>query len=261
MATSPKALVLVAPGINCDRETALAFEQAGAAADRVHINDIIAEPGRLNRYQILAFAGGFSFGDDIASGQVLAAKLKHRLVEPLDEFIHSGKLILGICNGFQVLVKLGLLPAAGGDYTARQAALTFNASAKFEDRWVYLSPGGGSRCVFTRGIDRLMYLPVRHGEGRFVPETPELLESLKNDGQIALRYVDNQGLEAGYPDNPNGSIDGIAGICDPTGRIFGLMPHPEVFIRPTQHPRWTRGEGKVADGIEFFQNGVSFFHQ
>ncbi len=259
-----KALVLLAAGVNCDRETALAFEQAGAAADRVHINDLIERPDLLADYQILALPGGFSFGDDIASGQVLARKLKYRLAGPIKDFTAAGRLVIGICNGFQVLVKLGLLPALRTDPKApsgafeQQASLTFNSSAKFEDRWVYLQTDPASKCVFTRGLTEPIYLPVRHGEGRFVIND-EGLAALKAAGQVALRYVDAGGRSAGYPANPNGSIDDIAGVCDPTGRIFGLMPHPEVFTRPTHHPRWTRGEGDPPDGIRIFQNAVGYF--
>lgn len=238
----------MAAGVNCDVETAHAFELAGAVAERVHVNDIIERPDILAGYQILALPGGFSFGDDIASGQVLAKKLKHRLAGPIDRFVDDGKLILGICNGFQVLVKLGLLPGS----------LTFNASAKFEDRWTHLKTDPGSKCVFTAGIEDVVYLPVRHGEGRFVIGD-EGLAKLKSAGQVVVRYVDADGASGSYPANPNGSLDDIAGVCDPTGRIFGLMPHPEVFVRPTQHPRWTRGEGGTPDGIEIFRNAVAFF--
>ena len=252
-----KVLVLLAAGVNCDRETALAFELAGASADRVHVNDLIECPGLLADYQILALPGGFSFGDDIASGQVLARKLKHRLAAPIADFVSQGKLVLGICNGFQVLVKLGLLPGRGPNRPL-QAALTFNASAKFEDRWVHLKPDAGSKCIFTRGLKSAIYLPVRHGEGRFVIGDEDLT-ALRAAGQVAVRYVDAAGDSGDYPANPNGSIDDIAGICDPTGRVFGLMPHPEVFVRPTQHPRWTRGEGTRPDGIEIFKNAVAFF--
>jgi phosphoribosylformylglycinamidine synthase subunit PurQ / glutaminase len=269
MKSKVKALVLLAAGINCDSETALAFELAGATADRIHVNDIIARPQLLNDYAILALPGGFSFGDDIASGQVLARELKYRLAEPLSDFIDQGKLVLGICNGFQVLVKMGLLPAVAGGreagptgpsaaFPAQQAALTFNSSARFEDRWVTLKVDPKSPCVFTEGIDELLTVPVRNGEGRFIPESPDLLEQLKAANQAVVRYVDSEGNSGGYPINPSGSVDDIAGVCDPTGRIFGLMPHPEVFVRSTQHPRWTRGEGGHPHGLSIFKNAVSF---
>lgn len=268
MPVKVKTAVLRAPGINCNHETRLAFELAGATAEEVHVNDLIADPKRLREYQILAFPGGFSFGDDIASGQVLAGKLKHRLAEPLAEFVAAGKLVLGICNGFQVLVKLGLLPSTNNGQVAtdptdsswiQEAALTHNESGRFEDRWVNLKVASGSRCVFTQGLPGVIYLPVRHGEGRFLPRDPALLEQLREGGQIAVRYSDEHGNSGPYPLNPNGSVDDIAGICDPTGRVFGLMPHPEVFVRPSQHPRWTRGSGGEIDGMAIFKNAVSYW--
>jgi phosphoribosylformylglycinamidine synthase subunit PurQ / glutaminase len=271
MNSKVKALVLLAAGINCDGETALAFELAGAEADRIHVNDLIARPQLMRDYAILAIPGGFSFGDDIASGQVLARELKYRLAEPLRDFIDRGKLVLGICNGFQVLVKMGLLPAAatGSDvrpqtrgsaatFPGQQAALTFNSSARFEDRWVNLKVDPKSPCVFTKGIEELISVPVRNGEGRFIPESPESLARLKAGNQVVVRYVDPAGNPGGYPINPSGSVDDIAGVCDPSGRVFGLMPHPEVFVRTTQHPRWTRGEGRRPQGLSIFKNAVGF---
>ncbi len=260
MSLKVKTLVLLAAGINCDRETALAFELAGAVADRVHINDIVANPKLLEDYQILALPGGFSFGDDIASGQVLARQFKHRLSTELKDFIERDKLILGICNGFQVLIKLGLLPATGKGYGRQQAALSFNRSAKFEDRWVYLKPDPSCRSIFTKNLEQLVYLPVRHGEGRFIADE-QTLSNLRSSGQIALRYVDSEGQVSEYPANPNGSMDNIAGLCDPSGRVFGMMPHPEVFVRSTQHPRWTRGQRPAPAGLEIFKNAVAFVHK
>ncbi|HEB13307.1 MAG TPA: phosphoribosylformylglycinamidine synthase I [Actinobacteria bacterium] len=257
MSLKVKALVLLAAGINCDRETTLAFELAGAVPHRVHINDLIANPKLLADYQILALPGGFSFGDDIASGQVLAWYLKNRLAAELKSFIDEDKLIIGICNGFQVLIKLGLLPALGKDYSRQQATLSFNTSAKFEDRWVYLKPDPNCRSIFTNNLEKLVYLPVRHGKGRFMADE-QIMNDLKSSGQIALRYVDSEGSFGEYPANPNGSIDNIAGLCDPTGRVFGMMPHPEVFVRLTQHPRWTRGQRPTPTGLKIFKNAVDF---
>ncbi len=251
-------LVLTAPGINCDRETALALALAGATTETTHINDLTGPPELMRDFRILALSGGFSFGDDIASGRVLARKLRDRLGTHLAEFTAAGKLILGICNGFQVLVKLGVLPALPGEPPGQQASLTFNTSDKFEDRWTYLEIDQGCNSVFTRGIDSPIYLPVRHGEGRFIPKDDAIAAGLQSAGQIALRYVDESGQRRGYPINPNGSVDNIAGISDPTGRIFGLMPHPEVFVSRTQHPRWTREEVTLGDGLRIFQNGVEF---
>ncbi len=264
MTAKVKTAVLRAPGINCNHETATAFELAGAVAEEIHVNDLIAAPERLREYQILVFPGGFSFGDDIASGQVLASKLKYRLAEPLAEFVAADKLVLGICNGFQVLVKLGLLPAtdapeSGKSVWTQGAALTHNESGRFEDRWVNLKVASDSPCVFTKGSPEVIYLPIRHGEGRFLPQSPELLERLRGAGQIVVRYSDENGKSGSYPLNPNGSVDDIAGICDPTGRVFGLMPHPEVFIRSSQHPNWTRGTGRTIDGMAIFKNAVNYW--
>ena len=256
----PRVLVLLAAGINCDRETAFAFEQAGAVAERVHINDLVLGLKTLREYQILVLPGGFSFGDDIASGKVLANKLKYKLGEGIEEFRSQGKLILGICNGFQVLVKLGLLPGLGGDYQTQKVTVTFNDSGRFEDRWVYLKVNKKSSCIYTRGLEKLLYLPVRHGEGKFVAEE-KLLKSLEQKGQTVARYVDERGNFGDYPINPNGSMDHVAGICDEAGLIFGLMPHPEGYIRRTQHPRWTREKlPEEGDGLAIFRNAVEYFH-
>lgn len=255
----PKALVLTGYGINTDYETALAFELAGARAERVHLNELIANKGQLHDYHITAIPGGFSFGDDIAAGKVLANKLRLNLKEELLNFIEGGKLLIGICNGFQVLVKMGLLPGINGD-NSQQATLTFNDSAKFEDRWVYLKVNPNSKCIFTQGLERL-YLPVRNGEGKFVPQDG-ILEQLKENEQIVLKYVDEQGAEAGYPWNPNGSVENAAGICDPTGRIFGLMPHPEAYLFRVNHPRWTREElPEEGQGLKIFKNAVRYCKQ
>lgn len=257
--TKPKALILLAAGINCDKETEFAFNLAGADARRVHINDLIAEKKDPSQYHILVLPGGFSFGDDIASGKVLANKLKYRLEDQIQKFIEDKKLILGICNGFQVMVKLGLLPGFNGDYKTQQATLTFNDSARFENRWVYLKLNKNSNCVFTKGIRGLIYLPVRHGEGKFIPKDEMVLEKLFKDGQIVVQYVDERGNFGPYPVNPNGSVDEIAGICDETGRVFGLMPHPEGYIRRTQHPRWTRQVLPLeGDGLAIFKNAVNY---
>lgn len=255
-----KVLILLAAGINCDLETEEAFKQAGALAKRVHVNDLLAAKEGLQDYHILVLPGGFSFGDDISSGQVLAKKLKYKFMGPIQEFIARGKLVLGICNGFQVMVKLGLLPGFEGNYQEQKATLTFNDSGKFEDRWVYLKINPKAPCVFTKGIEGL-YLPIRHGEGKFVSQDEEVLEKLVEGNQVVAQYVDSKANFGGYPVNPNGSQRHIAGICDPTGRIFGLMPHPEVFVRKTQHPRWTRGDLKESDGLKIFKNAVAYVRE
>lgn len=255
---TPKVLVLTGYGINCDMETQHAFKLAGAEAKRVHINDLINGKERLEDYHILAFPGGFSFGDDIASGKVLANMIKYNIGEQIQEFIDTGKLIIGICNGFQAMVKMGLLPGFNGDYATQEVTLTFNDSGRFEDRWVHLKAKERSKCVFMKGIDRI-YLPVRHGEGKFIAKNPQVFAGLKKGNHIVLQYTDTQGNPAGYPHNPNGSIDNIAAICNETGRIFGMMPHPEAFQHRTNHPRWTREElPEEGAGIAIFRNAVEY---
>ncbi len=248
-----RALILRAPGTNCDAETAFAFQQAGAIASSAHVNQLIRGEERLSDYQILVIPGGFTYGDDISAGKVLANELKLRLGDDIRSFIDSGGLILGICNGFQVLVKAGILPGLPDGETP-PITLAANDSGKFECRWVYLKVNEKSPCLFTKGIDRL-YLPVAHGEGKVVFSI-ENLSALN----IALYYTDEPGnTNAGYPCNPNGSVADIAGICDPSGRIFALMPHPERHIRGTQHPRWTReGAKEYGDGFPIFQNAVKW---
>jgi len=255
----PKVIVLRAAGTNCDTETAFAFEHAGAISEPVHINQLVKGEKKLRDYHILAVPGGFTYGDDVASGKILANELKYKLAGDLEKFVKAGKLIIGICNGFQVLVKSGLLPGKGMDGEELKATLTTNDTARYEDRWVYLRAKAEqeSRCLWTRGIEGMIYIPAAHGEGKFVPKDDEVLGKLWANGQVVFRYVDPHGRIAGFPWNPNGSVDNIAGICDITGRIFGLMPHPERHLFPSQHPRWTRGEAKgEGDGVRIFRNGV-----
>jgi phosphoribosylformylglycinamidine synthase I len=248
-----KTLILRAPGTNCDVESAFAFEQAGAQVDLVHVAELIRRQKYLSDYQIMVIPGGFTYGDDISAGKILANELRLKLGNEIEKFVDDGKLILGICNGFQVLVKAGMLPESKGT-NSQALTLASNDSGKFECRWVYLRANKTSPCIFTRGID-LMYLPVAHGEGKVVIE-PELPEELN----VALYYADETGdIRAGYPHNPNGSVNNIAGICDATGRIFALMPHPERFIRWTQHPRWTREPRRdYGDGFRVFLNAVEW---
>lgn len=256
----PKALVLTGYGINCDYETQHAFNLVGADAKRVHVNDIIDKMENLEDYQILAFPGGFSFGDDISSGKVLANKLKFNIFDDLQKFIGDGKVIIGICNGFQSMVKLGILPAFERNYKKQVTTLTFNDSGRFEDRWVYLKINPKSRCIFTKNID-MLYLPVRHGEGKFVAKEI-FLQKLNKNNQVALWYVDERGDLSNYPWNPNGSLENIAGICDETGRIFGLMPHPEAYLYKTNNPRWTREKlSEEGMGVKVFRNAVDFIKE
>ncbi len=239
-----------APGTNCDAETAFAFEQAGAQPELRHVNMLIREPGLFSQYQIFVVPGGFTYGDDIAAGRILANELRLRLGEHIQRFVEDGRLILGICNGLQVLVKANILCGLKSN-REYPLTLTNNDSGRFECRWVHLRVNSASQCIFTRGM-QTMYLPVAHGEGKIVTEP-----GISN---IVVQYADENGdARAGYPHNPNGSVDSIAGICDSTGRIFALMPHPERFIRWSQHPRWTRGfRNEYGDGFGIFQNAVSW---
>ena len=257
----PKVLILRTAGTNCDKETAFAFEVAGAEPELVHINELVRREKRLDAYHILVIPGGFTYGDDIASGKILANELKFKLEDRLQQFIRDEKLIIGICNGFQILVKAGLLPNLSGDFRTIEATLTLNDSNKFEDRWVYLKGSGKNKCVWTKGISGVIELPVAHGEGKFIPKNKQILEELKRAGLVIFEYVDEKGAKKGYPYNPNGSVEGIAGLCDRTGRIFGLMPHPERHITFLQNPAWTRKEKAPlwsGDGLAIFKNGVCF---
>ncbi|MBA7709557.1 Phosphoribosylformylglycinamidine synthase [subsurface metagenome] len=255
-----KAIVLRAAGINCDLETEHALELAGAKARRVHINRIIEDKKALDEFQIIVFPGGFSYGDDVAAGKILANQIVHHLYEPIQKFIDNGKLVLGICNGFQVLVKAGILPGDNSNSKQGTVTITYNDSGKFEDRWVYLAPQT-EKCIFIEP-GRQIYLPVAHGEGKVVTKDTDTLEKLKSDGHIAFKYVDKNGKEGDYPINPNGSMDSIAGLTDTTGRVLGLMPHPERHVRPTQHPCWSRLEKRQdGDGMTMFDNAVKYIQE
>jgi phosphoribosylformylglycinamidine synthase I len=251
-----QAVVLRAAGINCDMETEYALELAGAKAQRVHINRIIENKALLDKFHILVFPGGFSYGDDVAAGKILANQVIHHLSEAVGKFVDDGKLVLGICNGFQVLVKAGILPGDNADHQ-HGVTITYNDSGKFEDRWVYLAPQT-DRCVFMEA-GRQIYLPVAHGEGKVVTSDDAVLERLLSQDHVAFKYVDKNGKEGDYPVNPNGSMGSIAGLTDATGRVMGLMPHPERFVRPTQHPRWTRVKNiRDGDGMMMFNRAVRF---
>ncbi|UCF90142.1 MAG: phosphoribosylformylglycinamidine synthase subunit PurQ [Desulfobacterales bacterium] len=268
-----RVLVLGGYGLNCDHETAYAFELAGASPCRVHINSLINGSVRLDAFQILVLIGGFSWGDDHGAGVIQAVRLKTQIGDKILEFVDQGNLVLGICNGFQTLANLGLLPGLDGDYEKRSVALTFNDCGNFRDQWVNLKTDTASPCIFTRGIDQLE-LPVRHGEGKLYGAKPTI-ERLLDTHQAALRYVLPNGEPARnrFPFNPNGSVHDIAGICDPTGRIFGLMPHPEAYNHWTNHPDWTRNreaakrQGKpppdadITPGLRMLQNAVNFIRE
>jgi phosphoribosylformylglycinamidine synthase subunit PurQ / glutaminase len=248
----PRAIVLRAPGTNCEEETAAAWALAGAEVETWHVGRVLEEPGALDRFQILTIPGGFSYGDDLGAGRILATRLA-ALGDALHRFHGRGGLVLGICNGFQVLVRSGLLPGDG----ASRVTLTHNDSGHFEARWVRLMPTPG-RSPFLDD-DGPIELPVAHGEGKFLAADPASLSALEGAGQVVLRYVDEEGRPTQeFPANPNGSAGAVAGLCDPTGRIFGLMPHPERNVDPLHHPRWTRlPERPEGDGLRIFRNAIN----
>jgi phosphoribosylformylglycinamidine synthase len=263
-----KAIILTGNGTNCEMEMARACKMAGAdAADIVHISELLCGTKRLEGYSFLNLPGGFLDGDDLGSAKAganrfLSARVadgKEMLFDQLIKFIRSGGLILGVCNGFQLMIKLGLLPALGGNYTRQSATLTFNDSGRFEDRWVYLKAEVKSPCIYTRGTN-ILYFPVRHGEGKFIPQNQAVLNQLEKKNLCALRYCDENGLASTqYPANPNGSINAVAGICDESGRLFGLMPHPEAYLSRVNHPRWTREKlPEEGQGLALFRNAVTF---
>jgi len=256
--TKPRVLIVSATGSNRDRDVAWACDLAGGAPEIAHLNQVTSGDRNLADYQMLVLPGGFSQGDDLGAGKLWAVALAHRLGDDLRAFHAKRRPILGICNGFQALVKSGLLPADDKLFPAsRLATLTRNERGHFECRWVHLQPNPDSPCVFTKGLTEPIHCPVAHGEGQFVARDVESYERLETRGGIVLRYTDDQGALAGYPHNPNGSAGNIAGICDPTGTILGLMPHPENHIRPEQHPQFHRGVSGRS-GLALFQNGIRY---
>jgi len=246
--TRPRTLVLRAPGTNCDEETAFAWELAGGAPERLHINQLVRGERRLAEFQILTIPGGFSYADSLGAGKLLANELTYRLQDPLHRFVEQDGLILGICNGFQALCKAGLLP---------QATLFFNDSGRFECRWVTLEPVNKGTCLWTRSIGHLVELPVAHGEGKFVPASDRALSQFWARDQVVFRYASPDGSDADYPLDPNGSVDHIAGLCNEKGTVFGLMPHPERHVLPWQHPRFRREERREGDGLAIFRNAIA----
>jgi phosphoribosylformylglycinamidine synthase I len=273
----PRVLILHAKGTNRDREALQACDLAGGQGEIVHVNQVRDGSRRLSDYQMLVLPGGFSYGDDLGAGRLWALDLRHVLRDQVRAFIAAGRPAIGICNGFQALVKSGWLPGlVSGQQTGEQTAsreasdwatdggpaatLTRNASNHFECRWVWLEPDPQSPCVFTAGLSEPIYCPVAHGEGRFVPRDAEMLQVLQAQHLVAVRYISPDGAPVGYPHNPNGSVADIAGICTVTGTVFGLMPHPEDHILPEQHPRWARGErGNM--GLVLFENGIRYAAQ
>jgi phosphoribosylformylglycinamidine synthase len=257
-----RTLIITGFGLNCENETAAAFKLVGAESEKIHLSDMLSGNKKIGSFHILAFIGGFSFGDHLGAGTVLANKLKHKLKKEIESFIADGKLLIGICNGFQTISRMGLVPALDGNYFVQEVALAHNDSGLFRDDWVYLKANPASPCIFTSGID-IIRLPVRHGEGKFTADK-NVLKKIKDKNLIALQYCDEKGnTECGFPANPNGSQMNIAGICDERGRIFGLMPHPEAFLSPFNAPDWTEKKinNELLDeghGLKIFRNAVRY---
>jgi len=278
----PKTIILKTAGINCDEELRHAFELAGSDTEIIHINQFVSGERSISEFDIIGFPGGFSYGDDLSAGRVLSTEFMAHLTNDLMAFCESGGLIIGICNGFQVLVKAGILPDPNNiikaPNNAAKATLFWNESGKFEDRWVTLRVEPNTKCVWTKGYSAIVEFPIAHAEGNFIPKDPALIDELKSNGQVVFRYTDPSNPNAcdegmvPYPVNPNQSTANIAGICDPSGRVLGLMPHPERFLYVENHPRWTRqregsNEGMpvaewdkagTPDGLPMFINAVEY---
>ncbi len=262
-----RSLVLFGNGINCEQETYLAHKMAGFSPELVHIYELLDKPQMIHKFCFITLPGGFLDGDDLGSAKAQSVKWKYQplkgkggyFIDELIKFVEDGKIILGICNGFQLLVKTGLLPGLDKNYREQVVTLTFNDSGKFEDRWVYLKVNRMSPCVFLKGLE-FIYLPVRHGEGKFVAKSEDLIKKMKEKNHISLQYADKTGkVTQEYPYNPNGSEESIAGVCDETGRIFGLMPHPEAYLDLKLHPRWKREAlPEEPDGLRIFKNAANY---
>lgn len=265
MASKVPVLIITGYGLNCEAESRHAWELAGAQANLVHLHDLLEHPGLLHEHSALMFIGGFSYGDHMSSGHVFALRLRNRLREDLQRFIDDGKLVLGVCNGFQIMIKLGLLPGLDGEYFDQKLALMQNDCGTFQNFWVDLSFEPDSPCIFTKDLRR-MVLPIRHGEGKVFTPRKEVIEAVESAGGVACRYVDPSTGDPSpsFPHNPNGSQNAIAGLCDPTGRVFGMMPHPEAFLFPWNHPQWDirKASGETlpehGDGLGIFTNAVAY---
>lgn len=260
--TDIRVLIITGYGVNCEAESEHAWRLAGATPVLLHLNDLIERPSQLRDFSILMFIGGFSYGDHMGSGHVFARRVRHHLRSDLADFIAEEKLIMGVCNGFQVMTKLGLLPGLDGDYFQPRVALMQNDCGRFQNYWVDLRCEEHSPCVFTRGIDRIK-LPIRHGEGKLFTDDRSVVDALEQGYCAACRYIDPSSGEPTqeFPANPNGSLNAIAGLCDPSGRIFGMMPHPEAYLFPENHPHWDlqKLDGSLPEhglGLQFFRNAV-----
>lgn len=263
----PPVLIITGYGLNCEAESRYAWEKAGARATLIHIQDLMDKPDRLHGYGALMFIGGFSFGDHMTSGHVFAHLLRHHLQDELRSFIEEGGLILGVCNGFQIMTKLGLVPGLQKEYFKPAVSLMQNDCGAFQNFWIRLRFETSSPCVFTRGLD-VMDLPIRHGEGKIYPRNRAVLDALEKEGCVACRYLDPASNQPAveFPANPNGSVHSIAGLCDPTGRVFGLMPHPEAYLFPEQHPQWefrdrSQPPPEHGAGLKLFENAVRFMRE
>ncbi|MEI6205927.1 MAG: phosphoribosylformylglycinamidine synthase subunit PurQ [Desulfuromonadales bacterium] len=265
-----RAIVITGNGTNCEMEAAHACRLGGFDETVIaHIAEILSGEIRLDDFHFLNLTGGFLDGDDLGSAKAQANRLKHasvsgtgeKLVEQFTRFITAGKLILGVCNGFQLMVKMGMLPGFDGEYLTQSVTLTHNDCGRFQDRWCYLQYDHASPCVFTRGIGKGIYLPVRHGEGKFFTDSDATIERIEAEHLAVFKYSapDYSAPALEFPANPNGSVNSIAGICDPTGRLMGLMPHPEAFVHYTQHPRWTRETlPEEGDGLILYKNAAEY---
>ncbi|MCL2760575.1 MAG: phosphoribosylformylglycinamidine synthase subunit PurQ [Desulfuromonadales bacterium] len=270
MQKTTRAIIITGNGTNCEMEAAHACRIAGFdEAVIAHIADILSNEIRLDDFHFLNLTGGFLDGDDLGSAKAQANRLQHatvaetdeKLVEQLQRFIEAGKLILGVCNGFQLMVKMGMLPGFDNDYFSQKVTLTHNESGRFQDRWCYLKADPLSPSIFTKGIEQGIYLPVRHGEGKFLCDSQETINRIESEHLVPLKYSDEKYIAPAtdFPANPNGSQNSIAGLCDQTGRLMGLMPHPEAFVHYTQHPRWTRENlPEEGDGLILYRNAANF---
>ena len=262
----PKVLIITGYGVNCEAESAEAWRRAGADPVLVHVNDLLSSPDQIDAVDGLMFIGGFSYGDHMSSGHVFAQRIKHHIQPRLQTFIDAGKVMLGICNGFQVMTKMGLLPGLNGDYFIPSVSLIQNDCGHFQNYWVNIRFEDASRCIFTKGLGTLP-LPIRHGEGKIFTLDAALLEQLEEAGCVAARYVAAAGNPPdAFPDNPNGSLNAIAGLSDPTGRIFGMMPHPEAYLFPENHPQWDvqkRANSLPEEGLGLmlFRNAVEAMNE